>query len=54
MLVFVIILQLYVWFVARSVAGTLVTVIGVAFLLRRCQRMFQDCAERELDATKEV
>ena len=54
MLVFVIILQLYVWFVARSVAGTLVTIIVVAFLLRGARRMFQDHAERELDATKEV
>jgi hypothetical protein len=54
MLVFVIMLQLYVWFVARSVAGTLVTIIVVAFLLRGAKRMFQDYAERELDATKEA
>jgi hypothetical protein len=54
MLIFVIVLQLYTWFVARSVAGTLVTIIVVGFLLRGTRRMFQDYAERELDSTKEV
>jgi Co/Zn/Cd efflux system component len=54
MLIFVIVLQLYTWFVARSVAGTLVTIIVAAFLLRGARRMFQDYAERELDSTKEV
>jgi hypothetical protein len=54
MLVFVIVLQLYTWFVVRSIAGTLVTIIVVAFLLRGARRMFQDYTERELDSTKEV
>ena len=54
MLIFVIMLQLYTWFVARSVAGTLVTIIVVGFLLRGARRMFQDYAEPELDSTKEV
>jgi sugar phosphate permease len=54
MLIFVIMLQLYTWFVARSVAGTLVTIIVVGFLLRGPRRMFQDYAEPELDSTKEV
>jgi fructose-specific phosphotransferase system IIC component len=54
MIVFVIALQVYTWFVARSIAGTLVTIVVVAFLLRGARRMFQDHAERELDATKEI
>src|SRR5207237_1971334 len=54
MLIFVIVLQLYTWFVARSVAGTLVTIIVVGFLLRGARRMFQDYTEHELDSTKEV
>jgi hypothetical protein len=54
MVVFVLVLQLYTWFVARSIAGTLVTIIVVAFLLRGARRMFQDHAELELDATKKV
>ena len=54
MIVFVVLLQLYTWFVARSIAGTLVSIIVLAFLLRGARRMFQDHAERELDATKEV
>ena len=54
MLVFVIVLQLYTWFIARSVAGTLVTVMVVGFLLRGGRRIFQDHAERELDVAKPV
>ena len=52
MIVFVIILQLYTWFVARSVAGTLVSIIVVGFLLRGARRIFQDHAEREMGAQK--
>jgi len=52
MLVFVIILQLYTWFVAYSVAGTLVSIIVVAFLLRGARRMFQDYAEQKMEAEK--
>ena len=54
MVVFVVALQLYTWFVARSIAGTLVTIVVLAFLLRGARRMLQDHAERELDATKGV
>ena len=54
MIVFVVALQLYTWFVARSIAGTLVIIVVVAFLLRGATRMFQDYAERELAASKEV
>jgi len=54
MIVFVVALQLYSWLVARSVAGTLVTIVVTAFLFRGARRMFQDHAERELDASKEV
>ena len=54
MLGFVILLQLYTWFIAFSLAGTVVSVIVVGFLLRGARRMFQDHAERQMDATKEV
>ena len=52
MLVFVIVLQLFTWFVAHSIAGTLVSIFVVAFLLRGARRMFQDYAERKLQAEK--
>jgi hypothetical protein len=54
MIVFVVILQLYTWLVAHSLGGTLPTLIVVAFLLRGARRMFQDHAESQLDAAKEV
>jgi len=54
MLAFVILLQLYTWFIAHSVAGTLLTIIVVAFLLRGARRMFQDYAEHQLSVTKEI
>jgi hypothetical protein len=54
MLVLVIVLQLYTWFAARSPAGSLVSIIVVAFLLRGARRIFQDYAERQTEATKEV
>jgi hypothetical protein len=54
MLVFVVVMQLFTWFVAHSPAGTLVSIIVVGFLLRGARRIFQDHAERQLDATKEV
>ena len=44
----------YIWFAARSIAGTLVSIIVVAFLLRGAKRIFQDHAEQELNATKET
>jgi hypothetical protein len=54
MLGLVVLLQLFTWFVARSAAGTLVSIIVAGFLLRGTRRVFQDYAERQLDATKEV
>jgi hypothetical protein len=52
MLLLVIVLQLYTWFAARSPAGTLVSIIVVGFLLRGARRIFQDHAERQLEAQK--
>jgi hypothetical protein len=54
MILFVVALQLYTWFVARSITGTLVTLVLLAFLLRGARRIFQDHAEHALDATKQV
>ena len=54
MLVLIVLLQLYTWFVERSIAGTLVTIVVAAFLLRGARKMFQDHAEHLLDAPKEV
>lgn len=54
MIGFVVLLQLYTWFVAFSLAGTVLSVIVVAFLLRGAKRMFQDHAEAQLETTKEV
>jgi hypothetical protein len=45
MLGFVILLQIYVWFVGRSIAGTLLSIVVVGFLLRGARRIFQDHAE---------
>lgn len=52
MLVFVVGLQLYAWFVMRSGSGTLLSIIVTGFLLRGARRIFQDHAEREMDAQK--
>ena len=52
MLGLVVLLQLFTWFVAHSAAGTLVSIIVAGFLLRGARRIFQDYAERQLDATK--
>ena len=38
--------QLYVWFAARSVSGSVVSIIAVGFLLRGANRIFQDHRER--------
>jgi hypothetical protein len=54
MLTVVVVLQLFTWFAARSSAGTLVSIIVAGFLLRGARRIFQDHAERRLDATKKV
>jgi len=50
MLIVVILPQLYTWFIAHSVAGTLVSIVVAGFLLRGARRIFQDHAEREMDA----
>ena len=50
MIVFIVVLQLYTWLVAHSIAGTLVSIVVVAFLLRGARRIFQEHAERQLDA----
>jgi fatty acid desaturase len=52
MLVVVIVLQLFTWFVGHSPAGTLVSIVVVAFLLRGARRTFQDYAEQKLEAEK--
>jgi hypothetical protein len=52
MLVFVILLQFYTWFVAHSPAGTIVSIVVVGFLLRGARRIFQDHAERRMEAEK--
>ena len=52
MLVLVVFLQLYTWFVAHSLAGALVSIVVVAFLLRGARRMFQDYAEQKMEAEK--
>jgi len=52
MLVLVVFLQLYTWVVAHSPAGTLVSIVVVAFLLRGARRIFQDHAERKMEAEK--
>jgi hypothetical protein len=52
MLVFVVGLQLYTWFVMRSGSGTILSIVVTGFLLRGARRIFQDHAEREMDAPK--
>ena len=52
MLVFVVVFQLYTWFVAHSPAGTLVSIIVVGFLLRGGRRIFQYHAEQQIEAEK--
>lgn len=54
MLAVVVLLQLFTWFVGRSAAGTLVSIVVAGFLLRGARRIFQDRAERQLDAAKQV
>ena len=52
MLVFVIGLQLYTWCVMRSASGTVLSIIVTGFLLRGARRIFQDHAERAMEAQK--
>jgi hypothetical protein len=46
MLLLIIVLQLYTWLVAHSLAGTIVSIIVAAFLLRGARRIFQDHSEQ--------
>ena len=52
MVLVVVLLQIYTWFVTHSPAGTLVSIVVVALLLRGARRMFQDYAEQKLEAEK--
>jgi hypothetical protein len=52
MLGVVILLQLYTWLVAHSLAGSLLSIIVIAFLVRGARRMFQDYAEQKKQAAK--
>jgi quinol-cytochrome oxidoreductase complex cytochrome b subunit len=52
MLVFVVGLQLYTWFVLRSISGTLLSIVVTGFLLRGARRICQDHAERETSTGK--
>jgi hypothetical protein len=52
MLLLVILPQLYTWFVARSIAGSLTSIIIAAFLARGARRIFQDHAEQKMEAEK--
>lgn len=54
MLSLVVLLQLFIWFVAHSAAGTLVSIVVAGFVLRGTRRIFQDHSERQRDATKEI
>lgn len=47
MIALVVALQLYTWFAAHSLAGSLVSIVVVGFLLRGARRMFQDYAEQK-------
>ncbi|MEY2489591.1 MAG: hypothetical protein QOC70_1533 [Verrucomicrobiota bacterium] len=46
-LVFVVGIQLYTWFIARSITGTILSVVVTGFLLRGARRIFQYHVERE-------
>jgi hypothetical protein len=52
MLVLVIGLQLYTWVGLGSASGTVLSVVVAGFLLRGARRIFQDHAERDMDAQK--
>lgn len=48
MVAVVVLLQLFTWFVAHSAAGSLISIVVAAFLLRGARRIFQDHSERQL------
>jgi hypothetical protein len=52
MLIFVVLLQVYTWFIAHSPAGTILSIIVVGFLLRGARRIFEYHAERQIGAEK--
>ena len=52
MLLLVILPQLYTWFVARSAAGSVASIIIATFLARGARRIFQDRAEQRMETEK--
>ena len=52
MIVLVVGLQLITWFILRSTAGSILSIIVTGFLLRGARRIFQYHAERTMDAQK--
>jgi len=54
MLAMVVLLQLFTWFAGRSVAGSLVSIVVVVFLVLGAKRIFQDYAERRAEAATRV
>ena len=52
MVIVVVVLQLLTWFVLHSGAGSLLSVVVIAFLLRGTRRMFQDHAERQMESRR--
>ncbi len=50
-IVYIVATQLYVWFVIRSPAGTIIAVIVTGFLLRGAKRIFELDRERREDVT---
>jgi len=47
MLIFVIIPQLYTWFIVHSIAGSIVSIVVTAFLIRGAVRIFERPEEEE-------
>jgi len=52
MLLFVIIPQLYTWFIVHSIAGSLVSIVVAAFLIRGAVRIFERPEEDQMSAPK--
>ena len=52
MLVFVIIPQLYTWFIVHSIAGSLVSIVVTGFLIRGAVRIFERPEEDEASTPK--
>jgi len=52
MVVLVVGLQLYTWFIMRSAAGSLLSIIVTGFLMRGARRIFQERAERDANVER--